>query len=350
MKRFLILVIAGGLLLAVGSSWYLSQPVMEGRLEPTLFDRVSVATVEEALTLARSRSGAVVLVTSANAGGVSGINLGRFGEQPFLDTLHAFSEIGEARLTVMASAAADISLDWQELGMPIATGAAHIAAGTNYHAHAEEVGMEEGPFLFPKLSAPTAWNSPVTAGGRLDFEVELCAVPLTDHTVNKPARLAYLLCGDYTDRWQLVRDIDLDGTLGVTGFPVAKGGATRFPLGALLVIPQREDFYRQIELRLYLNDQLRQRTGADKMIWSPGVILSNALADCATAYVTTTGTVQISNCEQIRARTLLLTGTPAGVLFDVGTIWNPWVYLRPGDVVTSFGTYLGYMRNVIAAP
>ena len=49
MKRFLMLVISAVLLLAVGSSWYLSQPVMEGRLAPTLFEQVAVAPVDAAL-------------------------------------------------------------------------------------------------------------------------------------------------------------------------------------------------------------------------------------------------------------------------------------------------------------
>ena len=47
--------------------------------------------------------------------------------------------------------------------------------------------------------------------------------------------------------------------------------------------------------------------------------------------------------------TLVLTGTPEGVLFRLGTLWNPAAYLQEGDVVTSFGTYLGYMRNEISA-
>ena len=37
-----------------------------------------------------------------------------------------------------------------------------------------------------------------------------------------------------------------------------------------------------------------------------------------------------------------------GVLFKLATLWHPWAYLRQGDVVTSFGTYLGYMRNEIS--
>jgi hypothetical protein len=37
------------------------------------------------------------------------------------------------------------------------------------------------------------------------------------------------------------------------------------------------------------------------------------------------------------------------VLFHPATLWNPWAYLTEGDVVTSFGQYLGYMRNSVVA-
>jgi hypothetical protein len=40
-------------------------------------------------------------------------------------------------------------------------------------------------------------------------------------------------------------------------------------------------------------------------------------------------------------------GTPEGVLFKLAMLWRPWAYLREGDVVISFATYLGYMSNQI---
>lgn len=355
MKRILSVIPVCMLLLAVGTSWFFSRPIMEGRLEQSRFDALALAPLQQAFTLARSsRSGNVVLVTALNTNGVKGINLSGLVEPPPKDAIAAFTALGAVRLTQLSAGEANTQLSWEELGLPVSTGGIHIAAGTNYLAHAEEVGIEEGPFLFPKLSAPTAWNSPVAAGTRLDFEVELCAVSLTDYPATAAGitttKLAYLLCGDYTDRWQLVREIDLDGPMGVSGFPVAKGGPTRFPVGSLLVIPRQNDFYKQIELSLYLNDELRQHTGAEKMIWSPSTVLANALAECETDYLLMTGTMHLNDCQSIPAGTLLLTGTPGGVLFHLVTIWNPWVYLRPGDVVTSFGTYLGYMSNEIQAP
>jgi 2-keto-4-pentenoate hydratase/2-oxohepta-3-ene-1,7-dioic acid hydratase in catechol pathway len=192
---------------------------------------------------------------------------------------------------------------------------------------------------------PTPWDSPVRTGNRLDYEVELCAVLLSDHSTGSPAGLGYTLCGDYTDRWTLVREIDLDAETGRTGFASAKGGGTRLPVGALLVIPRNENFYRELELSLYLDDTLRQREVAGAMVWSPREILDRAMGDCDAPYETRQGVVHIADCDGVPAGTLILTGTPAGVLFHLATLWNPWAYLREGDVVTSFGSYLGFLRN-----
>ena len=166
-------------------------------------------------------------------------------------------------------------------------------------------------------------------------------------SVAMTARLGYLLCGDLTDRWVLVKELDLEGVMGRTGFPLAKGGDSRLPVGALLVIPDDENFYRKLQLSLYLNHQLRQQSLAEKMVWSPSQILAKTLADCESPYQAGEDIIHIADCEHIPAGTLVLTGTPEGVMFKLATIWSPWAYLRAGDVVTSFGTYLGYTRNEI---
>lgn len=135
--------------------------------------------------------------------------------------------------------------------------------------------------------------------------------------------------------------------MGQTGFPIGKGGETRLPVGALLVVPEDADFYQSLDIALYVNDELRQRSSGGLMIWSPYEILSRTLGDCRSPYYTEDDVVSISDCEVIPARTLILTGTPEGVMFKVATIWNPLAYLRSGDVVVSTGKFLGTMRNEI---
>ena len=334
-------------MLAVFSSVWLNRPVVNGKLDDAVFARMTLAPLEKALTLAVTRAGEVLLVTGVEADGIAAININTVTGHTFLNVVDLYRNLDIDELRSLYKNENPSSYAWVDLGMPVFPVSLNIAAGTNYRAHAEEVGHEGEPFLFPKLSRPTPWDSEVAPGARLDYEVELCAVTLTEHRPGNPAALGYILCGDFTDRWLLVRDIDLDGEMGRTGFPLAKGGDSRLPIGPLLVIPNEDDFYRELTLKLYVNNTLRQKSGAEKMIWSPRQILSQAMADCRTPYQLEPQTLFIGNCESIPVGTLLLTGTPEGVLFHLMTLWNPWVYLRSGDVVTSFGTFLGYTRNKI---
>jgi 2-keto-4-pentenoate hydratase/2-oxohepta-3-ene-1,7-dioic acid hydratase in catechol pathway len=335
---------------AVLSSLWLLRPMSGGDLNASVYDGLSLAPPEQAVTLAVTAGGAVLLVTRVDRNGVVAVDVSAAVDEPFADAIAAYAALGQAQLAKLYDAETLRSYTWSELGLPVAPLHRNIAAGTNYGAHAEEVGMQAQPFLFPKLSRPSAWNSAVRPGVRLDYEVELCAVPLSDYRQGEPVELGYLLCGDYTDRWLLVRDIDLDGESGRTGFTLAKGGDSYLPVGPLLVIPWDENFFQQLEISLYLNGKLRQRSAASDMIWSPRELLEKSLADCESLYLAGEQTHHITDCDKVSAGTLLLTGTPGGVLFRVATLWNPWAYLRAGDVVTGFGTYLGYTRNEIAGP
>jgi 2-keto-4-pentenoate hydratase/2-oxohepta-3-ene-1,7-dioic acid hydratase in catechol pathway len=345
--KLVIVVVATLAILAGVSSVWLTRPVFEGTLDERAFNAMSVAPREQAITLAVTNTGAVLLVTQADAEFVTAIDVSAATGRSFEDAIAAYALVTEQGLRALYDTGTEARYAWSTLAMPLAARYPNIAAGTNYRAHAEEVGLDEEPFLFPKLSSPTRWDSAVLPGARLDYEVELCAVPMTEHRSAAPATLGYLLCGDYTDRWVLVRELDPGGVMGRSGFPLAKGGDSRLPVGPLLVIPRAEDFYRELQLSLYLNKQLRQQSLAGKMVWSPQQVLANTLADCESPYEAGEEIIHIADCERIPAGTLLLTGTPEGVMFKLATLWNPWAYLRQGDVVTSFGTYLGYMRNEI---
>jgi len=342
-----ILVAALLLAAALASTW-LSRPKLQGELGAQVFAAMRLAPPDAALTLAVDNKGRVLLVTALDAIGVTAVDVESATGKRFADALAAYSGLGAAGLRELYTLEQRVSHSWESLGVPVPARAAHIAAGANYREHAREVGHDEDPFLFPKLSTPTAWNSVVPAGTRLDYEVELCAVLLADASPGQEPQFGYLLCGDFTDRWTLVRNMDLGGAMGRTGFAQAKGGAGRLPVGPLLVIPAAAEFAQGIELALYRNGALRQRDSAGSMIWDARELLARAIADCQTDYEAGPAKVRVAACKGVPAGTLVLTGTPGGVLFHVGTLWNPFAYLRPGDVVTSFGSYLGFTRNVVA--
>ncbi|MFT5443940.1 MAG: 2,4-diketo-3-deoxy-L-fuconate hydrolase [Myxococcota bacterium] len=328
-------------------TWQMSRPIFDVQLTSEDLDVVEIAPIESALTFARTKSGDVLLVLRANGSEVVGVKIKSGTSTPHRDAIDAYNAIGAEAFVGLAQNGAQQTYAWADLAVPTEETYPHVAAGTNYSSHAAEVGHEGDPFLFPKLSKVTGWNDDVINGGRLDYEVEICAAPLTDHTSANPAKLGYVLCGDFTDRWSLIKHIDLDGPMGPTGFPNGKAGETRLPVGALFVIPNDHEFYKSLDVKLYVNDELRQQASAALMIWSPNEILSRTLADCETPYKLDDSFIRIADCDVIPARTFILTGTPEGVIFKVPTIWNPLAYLRPGDVVISTGKYLGFMRNEI---
>jgi len=344
----LLLMLAAAALL---SSAILSRPLFDQQLNThQMRSSLRIAPIEQAITVARLRRGDVILVLNIDKSGISGINLTEQTQQLFSDGIDAYQQLGSRQLRSLAHSDRDQRqhFPWQQLAIPVDEHYPHIAAGTNFQSHAAEVGHDGEPFLFPKLSHVSGWNADVYDSGRLDYEVELCAVPLSDHSSEKPAQLAYLLCGDFTDRWLLVKEIDTSEPMGPTGFAAAKGGDSRLPLGFLLLIPDAEDYYKNIELSLYVNRDLRQQASAKLMIWDPKRILAEALLQCQAPYYNgETQLTLLSNCDHIPNRTAILTGTPQGVIFNLATLWNPFVYLRPGDVVTSTATYLGFTRNRI---
>lgn len=342
------IVVSGAILVA--ATIHLASPKFDGRLADDPLASLEIAPIDEAVTLARLHTGdpTVLLVVRSGADGLEAIDLQPMSGRRFRDAVEALEALGLDELTRIAGDPASVRMlvRYADLGLPIDAGHPHIAAGTNFVEHAEEVGREDGPFLFPKLSHATAWNAAVPDRARLDYEVEICAVTLAPHTASAPSPLGYVLCNDFTDRWTLVRDMDLGGPMGVTGFPDGKGGDGMLTIGPLLVVPRDADaFYRDVSLELYVDGVLRQRGLGGQMIWSPTDILAQALDVCAVEYSTERGPVFLTDCAGIPARTLVLTGTPAGVLFHAVTLWSKQAYLTPGDEVVAVATHLGMLRN-----
>jgi 2-keto-4-pentenoate hydratase/2-oxohepta-3-ene-1,7-dioic acid hydratase in catechol pathway len=338
------IVLAGALF---GAGLYFSAPVFDERVSEPPDGAFDILPVSEALTFARTKDGRLLLVRSADADAIEAVDLGAALDTVATDPLailrtHGYQRVA-ARLTGVAQA-----VPLEQLGMPFDPGYPHIAAGTNFRAHAEEVGLDEGPFLFPKLTRATAWDARVPARTRLDYEVELCAVALGVYSADGPAPLGFVLCNDFTDRWALLTEIDLDTPMGQSGFPDAKGGAGMLPIGPFLLVPSRDaDFHRRLEIGLAVNDRLRQRDSAGLMIWSPHEIALTALENCEAPFVSTAGSHRLTPCDAIDEATLLLTGTPAGVAFHFLNIWRPGSYLRSGDRVLAYGSHLGVLRNTI---
>jgi 2-keto-4-pentenoate hydratase/2-oxohepta-3-ene-1,7-dioic acid hydratase in catechol pathway len=344
MKYFLFIPIFLLVALIVISA-YLSHPSFQGHENEQLY-KISIASISQGITLARDIEGNVFLLTHADNIKVEGINLTLTYQQKYADAVEAYQLIGKEALVNLYSSEQSQTLEWSNISTPVLGHKQHIAVGTNYSAHADEVGLERSPFLFPKLSKPTPWNAEVKASTRLDHEIELCAVTLSNYKKGDTAEAAIMLCGDFTDRWQLLMDIDLSGAMGKTGFVDAKGNRTHLPLGPFLLFPHNKQLMSEIQLNLYVNKQKRQQGHTKQMLWSLSDILDRTLDDCQSVYQGLNATYSINNnCNFIPTGTIVLTGTPEGVMFNPITMWNPYYYLQPGDHISSFGTYLGKIIN-----
>jgi 2-keto-4-pentenoate hydratase/2-oxohepta-3-ene-1,7-dioic acid hydratase in catechol pathway len=348
--RTLLKSLAALLVLALGAvgfrSWQVSQPLFDETVSEAPAEAFSLVAPEIALTLARTVDGRPLLVTAMDRARVQAVDLGEALGLPGAEPLELFRREGYDALAALGRAPSD-PYPWAALGVPFELGGQPIAAGTNFQAHAEETGLEDGPFLFPKLSEPTSWQASVKKRPRLDYEVELCAVTIDPMTTGQGGRFAYSLCNDFTDRWALLSGIDLDQPLGRTGFPAAKGGAGLFPVGALLLVPRGPGFHQAIDLGLSVNGRLRQRGSARVMIWPPERIVQEALALTDAPFLLPDRTVRLTAGSPLPAGTPLLLGTPEGVAFQLPNIWMAGAFLKAGDEVLAWGTHLGRLENRI---
>lgn len=340
------IVFAGLLVLVlafVGFSYYVSQPVVEGvrgEFQPEIADRA------DALTFARSREG-LILVSRHVGDAVIGVNLtSQFGAAATAELIDFVSSLDPASLPDAHAAVERFPLE--ELIMPLSYSYPGLAAGTNFKEHAEEIYSDDPPFLFPKLVEAGNWNDGVPFLPRLDFEAELCMFPLTDITSEDDSPdFGLVLCNDFTDRWTLLKELDLGEPLGLTGFASGKGCEQCLPTGYLAVFPRSPDFYLSIGLSLYVNDELRQQFLMQDVILPIEAIVSQAFAHQHADYRQGDESVALLPHGHIPRGTLVLTGTAAGVLFKPANMWNQGFYLQAGDVVRTEASYLGHLENTV---
>jgi len=289
-------------------------------------DAVTIAPLDEALTLARTRtdSGIQLLAVHRMEGGeVTAFNLTEALGAEFTDPITAFNIFGYDTLHARIAdgfAQAPETIAAEALTLPVDLTSAHVAAGTNFAAHAEESEVEDGPFLFAKLVEPTPFNAPVSAGDALlDYEVELAFVTLSDTTLPElPQSMGLVLTNDFTNRAALLRNVNPDDVTSGEGFTTGKSAPGYLPVGNLFVIPRHfESFADALELKLAVNGALRQQAPMTLAIWDIRELLrqTEARKDVVWEYKGGEARLPVVN-GAIPARTLILAGTPEGTVFN----------------------------------
>lgn len=342
--------------IAAGLSVHVSRPLFDETLDHASLARVIIAPADEALTFARIRGEdgglRVLLVKAWERGHVTGVDLTLRLRRPDADPIRMYRSLGHAALAKAGQTDELVRVPASMLEVPFDAHERNLGVGLNYDDHASEAGLDDPPFLFPKYAQPTPALADIARerARRLDYEAELGIVLIDDLTsLDAPLpRIALVLANDVTDRWTLVRNYRRGAPIGTTGFADGKSGKGFAPIGPLLVVPrQPEVFYRRIELRLYLNGALRQRASADLMRWDPHEILREIVLRAGHEYQYGGRSEPLLPMMPVPRRTIVFSGTPAGVIFRPLNVWNPWLYLEPGDEIVIRGDYLGMIRNRI---
>jgi 2,4-diketo-3-deoxy-L-fuconate hydrolase len=244
-------------------------------LSPDKLNEIEIAPIDEALSFARytkNNSTHLMAVLSYSNNTVSGIDLTAALSSAPTDPVDLFNEYGYDAISAMTGLSQfSVTVPDSELLIPVDLIGHHIAAGVNFPEHADETGVTDGPFLFAKIVEPTSAFSDVPVKkGLLDYEAEIGFVvlePLAE-TDNAPDYMGLILCNDYTNREVLLNHINAKDLISGDGFTEGKSFPGYLPVGNLFVIPKDyHSFSEALELKLYVNDQLRQQSVVSRAIW-----------------------------------------------------------------------------------
>lgn len=248
------------------------------------------------------------------------------------DVLHLLGDLDAAAKS--AARGEQVALKDVQVVQPILRPGKILGIGLNYAEHAKE----SVSFITNTAPSVQKWfNKQATAANgpyadvhlpcvseQLDYEAEIVAViGKTGRHVPKERAwelVAGLCCGcDFSVRdWQRASQTMIMG----------KGFDTHAPFGPMLVTPDEIEDFGAVEVRGYVNGELRQTGHARDMTFS----IAEQIAHLTAAFTLEPGDV-------------IFTGTPAGV----GAGFDPPKWLKAGDRVRVEVSGLGHTEHEIVA-
>ncbi len=321
-----MLVLVVVLVVAIGLFVLLREDAEREYPEANFAAAIEIAPLDEALTFARTTSGnetRLWAVTAYEDDHLTAIDLTSLFGPNVTDPVDLFNAQGYDALQQRIESArndATESVAVTDLVAPLNLTDAHVAAGTNFAAHAKESEVEDGPFLFAKLVTPTSPDSTVHAGNALlDYEVELSFVTLSDAPLPEvPEHMGLILSNDFTDRAKLLRHLNPDDVTSGDGFTTGKSAEGYLPVGNLFVIPRDlRRFVKSIVIELAVNGQLRQSAPMTLAIWDIDELFRQIQANENKRWEHLGAQVGLPVHDGVLpARTLILSGTPDGTVFS----------------------------------
>lgn len=221
-----------------------------------------------------------------------------------------------------------VAVDPATFELPVPRPRQIFAIGANYRAHAAEAGVEppEQPVIFTKF--PSCLTGPNDAipirHERVDWEVELVVV-MGREARNVPAAQAW----DHVAGLAAGQDISERSIqrLGpMPQFSMAKSLPGFGPVGPLVVTPDEFADPDDLELGCAVNGVPMQTSRTSDFIFPVADLVE-----------------YISHLVPMFPGDLIFTGTPEGV----GATRKPPIFLKPGDVLTTWVEGIGTLTNLI---
>jgi len=229
-----------------------------------------------------------------------------------------------------AATAARIPLDPSLLLCPIEKPGKYLAIGMNYAKHLEEadklgVARSKHQVWFNKqTTCLTGPYDPIDPGvtEKLDYEVELGLV------IGKPAKgVSEAEARDHIFGYFVANDVSArDWQFHSPTFTMGKSFDTHGPIGPWIVTADEVTDPQGLDLRCYVNGELRQNNNTANMIHR---------INAQIAYLSAAFTLEPGD--------LVATGTPEGV----GVGMEPQSFLKSGDVVRCEVDGIGAIENCV---
>jgi 2-keto-4-pentenoate hydratase/2-oxohepta-3-ene-1,7-dioic acid hydratase in catechol pathway len=253
---------------------------------------------------------------------INTISQGKITSDPskILNSLNELHELSSKLVDLEPTGLIENSL----LGAPVTNSRNCFAVGLNYRAHAEESSMEIPPFpmVFTKHTSCIVgpFDNIEMKSDIVDYEAELVLVIGKEgKNISKDSawdHVAGLTVGqDISDR-----AVQFHAT--PPQFNLGKSFDTFGPIGPYLVSPDLIANKDNVHLECYINDELRQESRTDDLIFTVPDIIS-----------------YISEFLTLNTGDLIFTGTPSGVGATQGKL------LKDGDVITTTIKEIGTIKN-----
>jgi 2-keto-4-pentenoate hydratase/2-oxohepta-3-ene-1,7-dioic acid hydratase in catechol pathway len=215
---------------------------------------------------------------------------------------------------------------------PIERPGKYLAIGMNYAKHLEEadkLGVARSKYQTWFNKQTTCVSGPYDAidpgvTEKLDYEVELGVV------IGQPAkRVSEADARSHVFGYFVANDVSArDWQFHTPTFTMGKSFDTHGPIGPWIVTAENVPDPHNLDLRTYVNGELRQQSNTQQMI-------HNIWAQIA--YLSTAFTLETGD--------LIATGTPEGV----GISRDPPLFLKSGDVVRCEIDGIGVIENRVAS-